>query len=390
MHYKIQVLNDIAEAGLRQFPLEQYEIVSETNAPDAILVRSASLHNFPVPKSLKVIGRAGAGVNNIPVEKLSALGIPVLNTPGANANAVKELVLAGMLLACRNIPEALTFVNKLGEEPKEKQESVEQIKKQFSGFELSEKTLGVIGLGNVGVKVANMGISLNMRVIGYDPTISVQRAWELSSQVEQAHSIDNVLTQADFISLHVPLIPETQQMINTLRLKIFKPNAILLNFSRGEIVDEEALRTAIDQNLIYAYVCDFPSHHLKGHSKVICLPHLGASTREAEELCAVMIAKQIREYLEKGNIINAVNLPAVEMPFLGNYRLAIVNRNIPNMVAQITTRLGEDKLNIIDLVNKSRGDLAYTLIDLESKAAEPLLKDIAAIEGVLQVRWLAK
>lgn len=386
MHYKIQTLNNIADAGLEQFPIEHYLIGPDIAEPDAIIVRSASLHNYDIPTSVKVIGRAGAGVNNIPVEKLTVRGIPVLNTPGANANAVKELVLAGMLLACRNIPQALTFIDKLSGEPKKQLEHVEREKKHFSGFELAAKKLGVIGLGNVGVKVANMGIALGMQVVGFDPSISVEHAWGLSSSVECAHNIDDVLMESDFVTLHIPLIPETEHMINALRIKVMKPGAILLNFSRENIVDEAAVRDAIDDNHIYAYVCDFPSVHLQNHNRVICLPHLGASTREAEETCAIMIAAQIRNYLENGNVVNAVNLPTVDVPFTGPYRLTIINKNVPKMVAQITTHLGAAGINIVDLANKSQGDIAYTLIDVSTKIGDDVIKSIAAIEDVLQVR----
>lgn len=387
--YKIQTLNSIAATGLNQFPRDIYEVASEINHPDAILVRSTVMHDMPIPHTLRVVGRAGSGVNNIPVNKMTTLGIPVLNTPGANANAVKEVVVAGMLLAARNICPSWDYARHLSGNDEAIHEQVEGQKKQFVGFELAGKTLGVVGLGNVGVKVANTAIALGMRVLGYDPTITTKRAWELSSNVEQAYSVDNLLMQSDFVTFHIPLTKETQQMIHASRIQAMKPGMVLLNFARDGIVDMTALKQALDEKHLTAYVCDFPSAELLNHPRVINLPHIGASTREAEENCATMVAKQVREYLENGTIINSVNFPTVEMPFTNGFRIAIVNANVPNMVAQISSELGHAGLNIIDLINKSREDIAYTLVDLNAQVSDGLMKKISSIDGVIQVRRFA-
>lgn len=387
--FKIQTLNTIAASGLNQFPRELYEVASEIKQPDAILVRSHSMHEMQIPDSVKAVGRAGAGINNIPVASLTQRGIPVFNTPGANANAVRELVIAGMLLASRHICQAWNYVNHLQSSGEQLEKEIEQGKKQFVGVELMGKTLGVIGLGSVGVKVANAAINLGMRVIGYDPTISVNRAWELSSNVEQAYSIDDLLMKADFVSFHVPLIAETKNMINHSRLQIMKKGVILLNFAREGIIDNQALLDALNEKKVFAYVSDFPHAQLKSHPSVVSLPHLGASTKEAEENCAMMIVKQIRDYLENGSIANSTNFPTVEVsPLNLGMRLAIVNANIPNMVAQISSKLAQASLNILSLVNKSRDDIAYTLIDVHSEIDDPILNEIKHIEGVIQVRKL--
>lgn len=384
--FKIQTLNKIAAVGLNHFPRELYEVATEIQYPDAILVRSHSMHDLNIPSSVKVIGRAGAGVNNIPVAKLTELGIPVFNTPGANANAVRELVIAGMLMASRNICQAWNYVNKLKNDL-EINNKIEQDKKQFVGFELMGKTLGVIGLGNIGVKVANAAISLGMRVVGYDPTITVNRAWELSSQVIQAHSMDELLREVDFVTIHVPLNVETENLINRSRLQWVKNKIVILNFSREGIIDNAALKEAIQEQKVFAYVTDFPSAELKDLPQVISLPHLGASTQEAEENCAIMISKQIRDFFENGTISYSVNFPSIDMPRNNSaVRLAIANVNIPNMVAQISSTLAKQGLNIISLLNKSKDNIAYTLIDVNSKVNDALLKEIAHIEGVVQVR----
>lgn len=326
--FKIQTLSSIAAVGLNQFPTEVYKISSEETHPDAILVRSNAMHDMTFPASVKVVGRAGIGVNNIPVAALTKLGIPVLNTVGANANAVRELVLAGMLLASRHICQAWDYVRKLDCKPEELDEQIEQNKKQFAGSELLGKTVGIIGLGSIGVKVANAAMDLGMHVIGYDPTISVSRAWELSSGVQQAHSIENLLKEADFISFHVPLTPTTKNMIDAPRIALMKSNVILLNFARDGIIDNEALLAALNDKKIAAYVTDFPNNMLKNHDRVISLPHLGASTKEAEDNCAMMISKQVRDFLEKGNIVNSVNFPTIEMPtHEHSTRISIVNAN---------------------------------------------------------------
>ncbi len=388
--FKVQTLNPIAAIGLNQFPAENYQIAAEIAQPDAILVRSAKMMGYPLPSSVRVIGRAGAGVNNIPVAELTQKGLPVLNTPGANANAVRELVIAGMLLASRNICQAWNYVNHLKVSESELDQQVEQDKKQFAGFELLGKTLGLVGLGAVGVKVANAAIDLGMRVIGYDPTISVSRAWELSAEVEQAYSLDSLLAEADFVSFHIPLTEETKGLINAQRFQLMKPEVVLLNFARDGILDNQALLKALDERKVLYYVNDFPTLVLQAHPRVISLPHLGASTREAEENCAVMIVKQVRQFLENGNISNSVNFPTVEMPRTNQQdaRLSIVNANVPNMVAQISSKLADAGLNISSLLNKSRDNIAYTLIDVNKKADEACLKAISSIEGVIQVRQI--
>jgi len=386
MTYNILTLNAIADCGLEQFPRDHYTIASDLENPDGILVRSQGMHEFSFNDNLKVVGRAGAGVNNIPVDKLTQLGIPVLNTPGANANAVKELVILGMLLASRHIFPAWDYVRQVKGDDQSIHEQVEKQKKQFVGSELFGKTLGVIGLGSIGVKVANIALALGMKVIGYDPAITVQRAWELSSNVEQAHNLDSLLGQSDFVTLHVPLIEATRHMMNAACFKAMKQGLVLLNFARDTIVDSAALSGALQDKKISAYVCDFPTAQFKDHPRVISLPHLGASTAEAEENCAVMVAKQVRAYLELGNIQNSVNFPQIEMPASTGFRLAVANANIPNMVAQISTVLASAQLNIIDLLNKSRGDVAYTLIDVNAPISEELLEKIRAIGGVLHVR----
>ncbi len=388
--YKIQTLNAIDSIGLKLFPTDLYQVADNVTDPDAILLRSTSLHEKTLANTVKVIARAGAGVNNIPVDKMTKLGIPVLNTPGANSNAVKELVIAGMLIACRNLCQAWNYVRQLNGDDAALNVAVERDKKQFAGFELPGKTLGVVGLGNVGVKVANTALALGMRVIGYDPTITIKRAWELSSSVEEINNLDDLIKQADFISLHVPLVAETKHLINAGRLKIAKKGVILLNFARDSIVDEIALHAALDNGQVASYVCDFPSAQLKDHPRVICLPHLGASTREAEETCAIMAVKQLRDYLENGTIMYSVNFPSVEMPFNKGTRLTIANANVPSMVAQISTKLAAAQLNIMDLLNKSRDEIAYTLIDVDGAVNDTLIKEIAAIEGVIQIRRLVK
>ncbi len=384
--YKILTLNNISVAGLERLPRDQYEVASEIQHPDAILLRSYKMHDMEIPSTLKAVGRAGAGVNNIPVDKMSAAGIPVFNAPGANANAVKELVVTGMLLACRNICQAWEFARQLEGDDAVINKQVEAGKKNFGGFELPGRTLGVIGLGAIGRQVANAAVALGMKVIGFDPGITVEGAWELSANVKKAASVDELMASVDFVTFHVPLIDATKNMINAERLKIMKDNVVILNFARGGIVDDEAVSEAIKAGKVYAYVCDFPSNLLKNHERVITLPHLGASTAEAEDNCAIMVAEQVRSYLEDGNVVNSVNFPEVVMPRTAGYRIAIVNSNVPNMVGQISTAMASAGLNIVDMLNKSRGELAYTLADVDQPVPEKTLNDIAAIEGVLAVR----
>jgi D-3-phosphoglycerate dehydrogenase len=385
---KILTLNNISPAGLDHFPRDTYEVASEIQHPDAILLRSFNMHDMELPPSVKAVGRAGAGVNNIPVDRMSAAGIPVFNAPGANANAVKELVIAGMLLASRNICQAWDFARSLQGEDAVIQKAVEAGKKRFVGFELPGKTLGVVGLGAIGVQVANGALAQGMNVVGFDPGITVRRAWQMSSEVRQAASIEELLTHVDYVSFHVPLIDETRHMINAERLKLMRDNAIILNFARNGVVDDAAVVAAIDAGKIYAYVCDFPSNLLKNHPRVIALPHLGASTHQAEENCAIMVAEEVRDFLENGNVRNSVNFPEMMMPRNTGYRLGVVNRNVPNMLGQISTCLANSNLNILDMLNKSRGDLAYTLVDVDTPVAPDCLDNIAAIDGVLNVRAL--
>jgi D-3-phosphoglycerate dehydrogenase len=388
MIYRILTLNDISSRGLARLPRERYEVGAAVTRPDAILVRSADLHGVDVAPGVRAIGRAGAGVNNIPVAQMSRRGIPVFNTPGANANAVKELVLAGLLLAARNIAPAWLFARALDGDDESIEAAAEKGKKNFVGFELPGRTLGVVGLGAIGVEVANSALALGMRVLGYDPQLTVQRAWQLSSSVEQALSLEDLFTRADAITVHVPLNEQTQQLVNAARLALAKQDAILLNFARAAIVETQAVLAGLDAGRLHAYVCDFPSRALKDHAKVITLPHLGASTGEAEENCAVMVADQLRDFLENGNIRNSVNYPEAVLPRVPNTtRLAIANSNVPNMVGQISTCLAARGINIADLLNKSRGEFAYTLIDADGAVGEDLLANIRAIDGVLSA-WI--
>jgi D-3-phosphoglycerate dehydrogenase len=386
--YKILTLNNISVKGLERLPRENYEIASEIQHPDAILLRSFNMHEMEIPSSLKAVGRAGAGVNNIPVVKMSEKGIPVFNAPGANANAVKELVIAGMLLACRNICQGWDFARNIQGDNETISKEVETGKKRFAGFELPGRTLGVVGLGAIGRNVANAAVALGMRVIGYDPGLTVEGAWQLSAEVEKARSIDDLVSRVDFITFHVPLVDSTRNMISMERLNEMKDGAVILNFARKGIVDDEAVCAAIKQGKIYAYVCDFPTTLLKNQERVIALPHLGASTREAEDNCAIMVAEQVRDYLENGNVKNSVNFPDVYMQRSEGYRVCIVNANVPNMVGQISTAMANAGLNIIDMLNKSRGDLAYTLTDVDKALPEGIIQEISNIEGVLAVRTI--
>jgi D-3-phosphoglycerate dehydrogenase len=386
--YKILTLNNISVAGLDRLPRADYEVSSECSNPDAILVRSAKMHDMELPDTVKAIGRAGAGVNNIPVDKMTELGVPVFNAPGANANAVKELVLAGMLMAARNIGPAWDFARGLEGEDARINKDVEAGKKNFAGFELPNRTLGVVGLGAIGVRIANAALSLGMNVIGFDPTITVKSAWQLESGVRQAMNIDDLLTQSDFVTFHVPLTDMTRNMINAQRIATMPKNAVLLNFARDGIIDDEAAVAALDSGHLYAYVCDFPSNLLKNHARCITLPHLGASTKEAEDNCAIMVAEQVKSFLEDGNVVNSVNMPEINLPRTTGFRLAIINANTPNMVGQISTALANDGLNIIDMLNKSREEIAVTLLDVDDEPPMSTIEAIDAIDGVLSVRCL--
>ena len=389
MRYRILTLNNISARGLERLPRERYEIASDLDRPDAILVRSADMHGSPIADSVRAVGRAGAGVNNIPVAELSRRGIPVFNSPGANANAVKELVLAGLFLAARNICGAWSFSRSLSGDDLAIDEAVEKGKKKFVGFELPGRTLGVVGLGAIGVEVANSAQALGMKVLGYDPQITVQRAWQLSSSVEQALSLDDLFTRSDAITVHVPLNDQTRKLVNEARLKLMKKSGIILNFARAPIVDDQAIVAALDAGRLHSYICDFPNNALKDHPKVVTLPHLGASTGEAVENCAVMVAEQVRDFLENGNIRNSVNYPESVMPRAPNTtRIVIANSNVPNMVGQISTCLASARINIADLLNKSRGEYAYTLIDTDGTVGEEVLHQIRGIDGVLSARMV--
>jgi D-3-phosphoglycerate dehydrogenase len=383
---EILVINNIAHVGLKRFPAERYAVVKESKDPWAILVRSQDLHQFEFGPSLRAVGRAGAGVNNIPVPALSKRGIPVFNAPGANANAVKELVLAGMLIAARNLAPALEFTRKLKDENLD--QTVEDGKKQFAGFELPGHTLGVIGLGKIGSLVADAAIRLGMNVLGYDPHITVESAWSLPSQVKRAASVDEVLKSSDFVSLHVPLVEKTRHLVNAKNVDHLRNGAVLLNFSRDGVVADEAVRKGVASGRLKWYVTDFPSAELLGAPGVIALPHLGASTGEAEDNSAVMVVDQLRDYLEHGNLQNAVNFPDAQMAREAPYRLAIANANVPDTLGRISHALGRRKINIHNMLNKSKGDMAYTLVDTDTPVPGEALKELSDLTGVLAVRYL--
>jgi len=384
---KILTLNAISKRGLARLP-QSYSVGNDLAAPDAILVRSQVMHELPIPESVLAIGRAGAGTNNIPVKDMSVRGVVVFNAPGANANAVKELVIAGMLMGARNLLPALNFVAGLQGDDESLHKQVEAGKKHFVGHELPGRTLGVVGLGAIGSLVADAAIRLGMQVIGFDPEITVDAAWRLPSQVKKAASVDELVKHSDFISLHTPLVPATKDLINADRVKLMKKGCVLLNFARDGIVNEEAVLAGLNDNKMQAYVCDFPSNLLRQHPRFVALPHLGASTEEAEENCAIMVAEQVSDYLENGNILNSVNFPNLSMPREAGFRLAIANANVPNMLGQISTTLASAGLNIHNMVNKSKGDMAFTLVDVDSAPADSVIAQLAAIEGVLRVRYL--
>ena len=387
MTRKIQTLNSISKKGLARLP-EGYTVANDIASPDAILVRSQAMHDIAIPASVLCIGRAGAGTNNIPVKTMSDKGVVVFNAPGANANAVKELVIAGMLMGTRNLFPALRFVSGLVGDDESLHKQVEAGKKHFVGHELRGSTLGIVGLGAIGSLLAESAIQLGMNVVGYDPEITVDAAWRLPSQVRKATSVDDLVKRADFVSLHVPLLPATKDLINADRIKLMKKGAILLNFSREGIVNEAAALDGLNEGRLHAYVCDFPSNLLRPHPHFVSLPHLGASTEEAEENCAIMVAEQVADYLENGNIQNSVNFPNISMPRESAFRLAIANANVPNMLGQISTALAGAGLNIHNMVNKSRGDMAFTLVDVETAVPQSVIDQLTAIHGVLRVRYL--
>jgi len=386
--FQILTLNKIASVGLKRLPVPHYVTGNEIAEPDAILVRSHNMHEMHIPHSVLAISRAGAGTNNVPVKQMSERGVPVFNAPGANANAVKELVITGMLLAARNIVPALHFVSGLKGDDATMHKLVEDGKKHYAGFELHGRTLGIVGLGAIGRLVADAAIGLGMHVIGYDPNITVDAAWSLSAQVKKAHSVEDLLKHSDFVTLHVPLLDTTRNLIDEKSVAAMKAGSVLLNFSRDAIVNEDAVLAGLESKHLRYYVCDFPSGKTQSHSGVVALPHLGASTQEAEDNCAVMVVEQLRDYLEHGNVLNTVNFPNVSMPRESAFRLAVANANVPNMLGQISTTLAQAGINIHNMMNKSRGEMAYTLVDIDLAPSTGLIAQIAAIPGVLMVRDL--
>ena len=386
--FRVHTLNQISAKGLNLFAENRYTIGAQVTEPDAILVRSHNMLEMDIPESVLAIGRAGAGTNNVPVQDMNVRGIPVFNAPGANANAVKELVLSGMLLAARNLIPAIHFAENLKGSSSTLHKLAEKGKKQFSGVELPGRTLGIIGLGAIGRLVADAAIGLGMRVTGYDPEITVDAAWNLSSEVKKSLNIENLLQHSNFVTLHVPLLDATRHLINDKQVRNMKKGMILLNFSRDGIVDEDAVLTGIESGIIKYYVCDFPSQKLQHHPAVITMPHLGASTLEAEENCSIMVVKQTIDYLENGNITNTVNFPNLTVERESPYRLALANSNMPNMLGQISTSMAKAGLNIRNMGNKSRGEMAYTLVDVDSPVPQEAIEKLGLIPGVLMVRYL--
>ncbi len=387
--YKIQTLNKISSTGLSNFPRDDYECASEILNPDAILLRSADMHSMELPESVKAVARAGAGTNNIPIPAMTEKGIVVFNTPGANANAVKELVVAALLFSSRPVHKAAEWAKTLAGKGDEIPELAEKGKSQFVGPEIMGKTLGVIGLGAIGAQVANTAISLGMNVIGYDPYISVDAAWSMSRAVVKAESLESLLSKSDYVTIHIPQTNDTKGFINEDRIRMMKKGVRLLNFARGGLVVNKDVLAALENGTIAQYVCDFADEDLLKCDKVICLPHLGASTPEAEENCAVMAVNQLRDFLENGNIKNSVNFPKCRQdePIpAGGARLCVSIKNVPTMVGQITSVLADVKLNITSVVNQSRGEVAYNLIDVEGEVTDEVADRIRAIDGVINVR----
>ncbi|MAY03919.1 MAG: 3-phosphoglycerate dehydrogenase [Gammaproteobacteria bacterium] len=387
--YKIQTFNQISEKGLSRFPEQEYQVSPDTDDPDALILRSFKLSMDNVTPNLKAVARAGAGVNNVPVADYTKKGIVVFNTPGANANAVKELVICGMLLASRGIVPGINWVNSLAdqEDLSELGPQVEAGKKNFKGSELAGKTLGVIGLGAIGAMVANAAIDLGMNVLGYDPAISVDAAWQLANQVEKQENMTALLSKSDFITLHLPMLESTKNLIDEKAINYFKSGAVLLNFSRDAIVNTDAMLQGLESGRINRYVCDFPTKEFLRHEKVILMPHIGASTEEAEDNCAVMAADQLRDFLENGNIKNSVNFPTISLESNGGVRLAIVNENVSGMLSKILSVLADKNINVVDMLNKSRNDIAYNLIDVESTPDDDTIASIEAIEHVTRA-WI--
>lgn len=388
--YKVLTLNNIAVEGLRRLPRQRYEVASEITHPDAIILRSHNMHDMDIPETVAAIGRAGAGTNNIPIDAMSARGVPVFNAPGANANAVKELAIAGLLIGARNLCRASEYVKGLTGTGDDLNKAVEAGKKQFVGFELPGKTLGVIGLGAIGVEVSNAALDLGMKVVGFDPKITVRNAWQLSAGVHMADTLDELFQNADAVSCHVPLIDATRGMVNRDRIGLMNDGAMLINFARGGVADNEAVINALDSGKLHAYICDFPTPELIAHEGVVALPHLGASTGEAEENCAIMVAENVKDFLENGNIRFSVNFPECRLQRMDAHRITVANANVPNMVGQISTCLADAGLNIEDLLNKSLGDLAYTIVDVNGPVSDTTMDEIRSIDGVLTLRNLGK
>lgn len=388
--YKIKTYNKISVKGLECFPRESYEVSSDIGHPDAYVLRSHQLHGEPFPDTLKAIARAGAGVNNIPVDVCSEKGIVAFNTPGANANAVKELVLAGMLLSSRGIFQGMRYAQSLATitDASEMHKKLEAEKKRFAGCELKGKTLGVIGLGSIGSLVADMALALGMNVVGFDPALSVEAAWRLPSQVEKMENLQALLSRADYISFHVPALDATKNLINADTIKSVKTGAVLLNFARESIVDPKAVVASLNQGQLGQYICDFPEPCLLGNDKVIAMPHIGASTQEAEDNCAVMAAHQLIDYLENGNIKNSVNFPTVSMDRAGDCRITFTNSNVAGVLGDVLSVFTRHQVNVIDMVNKSRGDLAYNIIDVEGVLSKQVLTEIQGLEHVICLRLI--
>jgi D-3-phosphoglycerate dehydrogenase len=390
MASKILTLNQISIKGLERLPRDAFEIASEFTAPDAILLRSHKLKSADIPDSVRAIARAGAGVNNIPVEECTRRGIPVFNSPGANANAVKELVATGLLLGSRGVIEGIDYVKTLSDvtDEVELNKTLESQKKQFKGSELVGKTLGVVGLGAIGSMVAEMALTLGMDVVGYDPALSVEAAWRLSSQVRKAENLAALFARCDYITLHLPVLDSTRGLINAELLGSVRPGTCLLNFARQEIVDGDAIVEALNAGSLRKYIADFPAPNLIGRSDVILMPHIGASTDEAEDNCAIMAADQLRDFLDNGNIRNSVNFPTLQLEHVTGCRLAVSNTNVPRVLGSVLAILAEENINVIDMLNKSRDDIAYNLIDIESQPSADAIAAMSALDGVVNVRLI--
>ena len=387
--YKVRTYNAISVKGLERFPRQSFEVGSDISQPDAFLLRSQKLQGVEVPKSLLAAARAGAGVNNVPIVDYSKLGVVVFNTPGANANAVKELVMAGMLLATRGILPGMAYVNSLTAmtDAAEMSAHLEKEKARFAGGEIKGKTLGIVGLGAIGSMVADMALAMGMKVVGFDPALSIDAAWRLSSEVTRMENLQALLARSDYISLHVPAMDATKHLINDAALALTKPGAVLLNFARETIVDSAAVKRSLDAGKLGKYVCDFPEPDLLNHPQVIAMPHIGASTEESEENCAVMAANQLMDYLENGNIVNSVNFPAVAMGRVaGTTRITFSNDNVSGVLGHVLSVLADRNVNVIDMMNKSRGELAFNIIDVENKPGDDVVAAIAAVEHVIRVR----